>query len=312
MEAIYKQLKNYGIVKINKELSKCTTFRVGGPARLYVEVSETEKLVGLLDFLTGEGVDYFILGGGSNLLFSDDGYEGVVIKIKTSKLSIENNIICADAGVLLAQVVNLAAQDSLSGMEWGAGIPGTIGGAVRGNAGAYGSDTSKTLNKVLVWSNGEVFEKEAKDCNFGYRESDFKRNGEVVLRAWFTLLKGDKSEILKKTQEFIMDRVGKFPPLPSAGSFFKNIFTEDFKGDRNILPEKFVSIGKVGAAWLLDQCGLKGYAVGGAKISDEHANFIVNFNNATQSDILKVVEKAKEEVYNKFGVELEEEVQIIY
>ncbi|OGH84751.1 MAG: UDP-N-acetylenolpyruvoylglucosamine reductase [Candidatus Magasanikbacteria bacterium RIFOXYA2_FULL_44_8] len=311
MDSLYKQLKNFGAVKINVPMSKHTTFNIGGPAHLYVVVEETTKLVGLLNFLSGEGVMYFILGGGSNLLFADDEYEGTVIKIATDKIAASGDTIIVDAGVALGAVVNLATQNSLAGLEWAAGIPGTVGGAVRGNAGAFGGATADSLEKIIVWRDGEVLELAPSECEFGYRDSAFKHNEDVILSAVFKMVVGDKQKILAKFQENVKYRSTRFPPYPCAGSFFKNLDLANYVGDKSILPEKFLQVGKVGAAWFIEQAGMKGSAHGGAKVSDEHANFIVNWNNATQSDVLIVVEKVKEAVYNKFGVELEPEVQIV-
>ncbi|MFA6486504.1 MAG: UDP-N-acetylmuramate dehydrogenase [Candidatus Magasanikbacteria bacterium] len=311
MDPIYDHLKTFGAVKTNVPMSKHTTFRIGGPARFLVSVSDTEKLIALLNFLTGEGVDYFALGGGSNILWKDDEYDGVVIKMDNRNLKIDGNKISADAGVSLALVVNTATQNGLSGLEWGAGIPGTIGGAVRGNAGAYGGDTGQSISAVEVWRSGEVVSLNRGDCGFNYRESNLKNNGDIVLRAHFMLTPGDQAEIVKKTQGYIIERASKFARDPSAGSFFKNILLDQFPGDKNILPEKSLKVGKVGAAFLIENAGLKGYSVGGAKVSDQHANFIVNFNNATQADVLAVVEKVQKEVYDKYGVELDPEVEIV-
>ncbi|MFA7653472.1 MAG: UDP-N-acetylmuramate dehydrogenase [Candidatus Magasanikbacteria bacterium] len=311
MDALYEQLKNYGHVRANVSLARFSTFKIGGPAKFLIEIKEADNLVAVLNWLSGEGVEFFVLGGGSNILFPDEGLDKVAIKIQSTKYQIQDIKIIADAGVSLAQIVNEATQAGLTGIEWGAGIPGTIGGAVRGNAGAYGEDVAQNLEKVEVWQSGQVTELKAEECEFGYRESLFKHSAAVVLRAHFKLIPGDKNEILKKVQGYILDRSAKFPRFPSAGSFFKNLSLADFAGDKSKLPEKFLQVGKVGAAWLIDQCGLKGYTVGGAKISDEHANFIVNFNGATQSDVLTLVEKVIKEVYNKYGVELDSEVEIV-
>jgi len=311
MDELYQQLKNFGTVKTNAVLAKYTTFKIGGTAQYLVEVNDSDKLVALLNFLSGQGVEFFILGGGSNLLLPDQEMDKVFIKIATNKLSAEGDAIIAEAGLPLARIVNEATKNSLSGLEWAAGIPGTVGGAVRGNAGAYGSDTSRNLSRVDIWRDGAVVTLQPEECGFNYRDSIIKHSQDVVLRAYFKLIPSTSAEIVSKTQSYIMERAGKFPPFPSAGSFFKNIILSKFPGDHSILPEKFVKVGKVGAAFLIEKCDLKGFAVGGAKISDEHANFLVNFNGATQADVLAVMEKAKEEVYNKYGVELEPEVEIV-
>lgn len=178
MDELYAKLKEFGRVRANEVMRKHTTFQIGGAVQFLVEVTETEKLVGLLDYLTDEGVPYFILGGGSNLLWTDENFEGVVIKVKTSKFQVKDNIIEAEAGVQLPLVVNLATQNGLAGVEWAVGIPGTIGGATRGNAGAMGQDMSKSVFKAQVWRVGEVVELNNQECGFVYRGSSFKQSGE--------------------------------------------------------------------------------------------------------------------------------------
>ena len=300
-------------------MDKQTTFRIGGSVFALIEVDETEKLVKLLDFLRGENQEYFILGSGSNILWKDEDYEGVIIKIKTQEIDIKSlfadkqeSEINIDAGVLLAQLVNTATQNDLTGLEWGAGIPGTIGGAVRGNAGAFGGCIGGVIESVRVYRDGEVIELKLEECDFGYRESIFKENSDVILSTKVKLKKGDKKEILSQVQEYLKYRSGRFAPFPSAGSFFKNLPLSVWEKDKKILPLKFLEINKIAAGWLVDEVKMRGIEIGGAKVSDEHANFIVNFNKATQKDVLELIEDIKLKVYNKYGIELEEEVQIIY
>lgn len=312
MQELYKQLKEFGHVRLNEPLAKHTTFKIGGPADFFVEVNEVAKLTELLSWLNSEGINYYILGGGSNLLFSDDRYEGVIIKLQIADCRLLNSeTIVASTGTLLSQVVTLAVQNSLSGLEWAAGIPGTVGGAVRGNAGAFGLDTSGSVYKVEVWRDGEVLELLAKECRFEYRESGFKHNRDVVLRVWFKLVTDEKKKIMESMQGYLKVRTGRYPKFPNPGCFFKNVKLEKWPGKIEDLPEQFKQYGNVPAGWLVEQVGMKGYELGGAKISDEHGNFIVNFNNATQNDVLTLVEKLKEKIYNKFGVEIESEVEIV-
>jgi UDP-N-acetylmuramate dehydrogenase len=312
MQDFFKQLKEFGKVKLNEAMNKHTTFKIGGPVHFFVIVEENDKLVVLLNFLVAEGVSFKVISGGSNMLFPDEEFEGVVVQVKSQKLKVINEVIEVEAGVALGTVVNEAAKNSLSGLEWAAGIPGTIGGAVRGNAGAYGLDTGRSVEKVEVWQDGEVKILSAKDCDFGYRSSLIKReSGIVVLRAWFKLVKGDKKEILKKIQENISSRNGKYPPFPSAGCFFTNVKLEKWPGETKDLPSLFLERGTVPAGWLVEQVEAKGLAVGGAKVSDEHANFVVNFNKATAEDVKNLVEEVKQRVYNKYRVELEFEVEIV-
>jgi UDP-N-acetylmuramate dehydrogenase len=310
MDQLYTQLKTFGRVKLNERLSKHTTFKIGGPARYYIEVVKNDKIIRLLNYLSGEGIKYFILGGGANTLFPEE-YDGVVVRVKSEKLKVKNDEIDVEAGVNLFQVVNLAAQNFLTGMEWGVGIPGTIGGAVRGNAGAFGGDISKNLDKVKVWRDGEVIELNNKECQFGYRSSVFKKNKDVVLSACFKLAVDDKIEIAKKMQEYGKQRSCRITSNPTCGCFFKNIKIEDYKGDKSILDPKFIERGKVPAGWLIEQADCAGMAQEKTRISNLHSNIIENTGNATQSDILVIVEEIKNKVYNKFGVWLEEEVEIV-
>lgn len=319
MQELYKQLKECGHVRLNEPLAKHSTFKIGGPADFFIEVLEVDKFTKLLSFLNSEGVEYFVLGGGSNILFPDERFEGVIIKLKNAECRMQNDdTIVASAGVLFSQVVSLAAQNSLSGLEWASGIPGTVGGAVRGNAGAMGKENANCVDKVEVWRppygeacDGEILVLPAAECEFKYRESVFKHNHDIILRVWYKLRPGEKKEIMMEMNKYLEQRNGHYPAWPNAGSFFKNIPLEDWPGDTGGLPEKFIERKKVPAGWLIEELNLKGLAVGGAKVSDEHGNFIVNFNHATQQDILTLMEQVKEKVYNKFGVELVPEVEIV-
>lgn len=311
MDTVYQQIKQFGKVKINESLAKHTTFGIGGPARFFIIVEDREKTIGLLNFLSGEGINYFILGGGSNLLLSDVGFDGVVIKIKNQKLGIRNNEIEAEAGAQLGEVLALTLKNNLTGMEWAAGVPGTIGGAVRGNAGAFGSDIASNVDRVEVWRDGEVVNLSKEECDFKYRSSGLKDDDSVILRVWFKFPAGDRREIMAKVQKNLQARQGKFPPFPSAGCFFKNIKLDKWPGKKNDLPPLFLERGTVPAGWLVEQAGCGGLVSGGAKVDAGHCNFVINVGNATQADILKLVETVKEKVYNKFGVELEQEVEVV-
>lgn len=316
MDTLSHHLKSFGRVRPNTPLAKYSSFRLGGPAQFLVEVSETDKLVALLNFLAGEGIEWFILGGGTNVLFPDEGWQGAVIKIEDSRLKIKNSVIEASAGALLSAVVEASIREGLIGFEWAAGIPGTVGGAVRGNAGARyaftGGELKDVIQTVSVWRDGEVVELTSAECQFGYRDSIFKHNKkDVILGMTIGLQPGNKAESLQMTQKIIAERRGKQPPEPSAGSFFKNVRLAAWTQDPGELPARFKEYQKIAAGWLIEQAELKGYRVGQAIISPSHANFIVNLGGATQADILAIVEEVKDRVYNKFGIELEEEVQIV-
>ena len=314
MDQFYDKLKEFGDVKLNESLAKHTTFKIGGPAKFFIIVRKNDLLVRLMNYLAAEGVSYLVLSGGSNLLLNDAGYDGLVIKIATNDppemtakgLGFE---IAINAGVSLGMVVNLSAKNSLAGMDWAVGVPGTFGGAIRGNAGAMGKDISTVTQWVEIWRDGEVIKITNAECGFAYRDTIFKRNRDIILRACIYLEPGDKQKIMENMQAHLKQR--KHTPFPSAGSFFKNLKLDKWPGDKKDLPELFLQRGSVPVGWMTDQLGLRGLSAGGAKISDEHGNYVINFNNATQADVLILVEEIKQRVYNKFGVELEPEVQII-
>lgn len=311
MNTLYKELKNYGRVKTNELLSKHTTFKIGGAAKFFIIVNDRKKTIELLNFLSSRGIDYFILGGGSNILVSDNGLSEVVIKIEFNKIELEDNYIVVDSGASFGFVVNSAVQNSLTGLEWAIGIPGTIGGAIRGNAGAMGCAISDIVEEVQVWQDGEVSNLLKSECNFSYRSSDFKLDGMVILSIKLKLLLGDKKEIGKKIHKYMLLRNDNHPSSPSAGSFFKNIKISDWKNNVSELPEIFRERGMIPVGWLVEQLGLKGYRVGGGGVSKEHGNFIINYEKAKYSDILEVVEVIKNKVYNKYGIELVSEVEIL-
>lgn len=310
MDELSKKLKDFGAVKPGAKMSRFTTFKIGGKVRFLVIIGEVEKLTGLLNFLRAEGVDYFVVGGGSNLLWSDEDFEGVVIKVNCQKVKLIKDIIEAEAGASLGALVNLASQNSLSGLEWAIGIPGTVGGAARGNAGAMGQDMSKAVEKVEVWQDGEIVVLKNSECGFIYRGSGFKDGRGVILRVWLKLVAGDKLQILAKVQEYFSQRQGKFPPFASAGCFFKNIKLDRWPGDKSQLPPRFVERGMVPVGWVIEQAGLLGKKAGEAQVSNQHGSFIVNLGAAKAEDVLKLVEVVKGEVYNKFRVKLKPEVEV--
>lgn len=314
MSDLYTRLTEFGDVSSNELLAEHVTFKIGGPAKLFITVHKTDKLVELLRYLSQEKINYFIVAGGSNILMSDGGFDGLVIKIATNQpprmiASGTGFDVEAEAGTSLSAIVHLAAKNSLTGMVWAIGIPGTFGGAIRGNAGAMGKEIVNVLNWVEVWRNGEVILVKPEECGFSYRNSIFKHNGDIVLRGSIHLEPGNQQEIMEKMQINLKQR--KHTPYPSAGSFFKNIKIHKWPGDAAQLPELFVQRGTVPVGWLTESLGLRGLAVGGAKIAEEHGNYVINFDNATQADVLALVEEIKARVYNKFGVELEPEVQIV-
>lgn len=313
---LYTKLKNFGHIRTNQSVAQYTTFQIGGVAQFFIEVTETQKLIDLLNFLNSEGINFFILGGGSNTLWRDEPYEGVVINVKCQMINVKDRIIEAEAGVVFGALVMKAIKHKLAGLEWAMGLPGTVGGAVRGNAGCTwrglsGGETKDVLKKIEIWKDKEVITLTPQECQFGYRESVFKHiSNMVVLRAWFQLYPGNPKESMRIVQEIVKLRNAHYPRTPSGGSFFKNVPTKQWK-NAETLPEEFVKIGKIPAGWLIDKAGLKGTKIGGCMVSQEHGNFIINYQKGTQEDIRKLVEKVKEVVYNTFRIELEPEVNIV-
>ena len=310
----------------NEPLSVHTTFHLGGKARYFCEVNSLNELKEALGFAKAKKLPYFILGGGSNVVADDGGYGGVVIKLKVESppageagYKVKGIYIEAEAGVSLATVVSESLKNGLVGIEWAWGIPGTIGGAVRGNAGAYGGEMKDSIQSVKVLRNGKVVVLENKDCGFGYRESVFKKNSDIILSVRLRLNKknSDGSTSLTTQHDFINkvkeERAGKFSGGYSAGSFFKNIVLsekkiKEFQKKFPDLSEQSIKNKVVPAAWLIDQCGLKGFCVGGICVSEKHAGVILNLGVGTSDQLYQLVGIVKMKVRDKFGVELEEEI----
>ncbi len=315
MFVLSQELKKYGQLKLNVSMKKHTSFKIGGQVKYFLKVNDKSKLVDLVNFLNSQAIDYFILGCGTNILWPDENYLGVVIKLELDKISIDNKEqkIKAQSGVKLSFLVSQALKNSLGGLEWAVGIPGTLGGAVRGNAGAMGSSIADIVEKVIFWQDGEIYEFSNQECGFKYRHSYFKDNpSSLILEAVLQFTTVNKQEIIKKFQENLLARNKKqMYDLPSAGSFFKNIEIEKWPGNLNDLPAKFREYGKIPSGWLIEQAGLKGLRKGDAQIYEKHGNFIVNLGQATQADVLALVEIIKDKIYTKYNLNLEEEVQII-
>lgn len=297
MEKLEKILKKENI-KYNESMKKHTTMKVGGEAKVLVEPESVEEIKQVIDFAKENNIAYYVIGKGSNLLVSDDGIDGIVIKIssKFSDIKVDGNTIYATSGASMPLVSITAKNNMLSGFEFACGIPGTIGGGVKMNAGAYGSEISNIVTEITYLDeDGSIKTIKNKDAKFGYRDSIFKQNDKlVILSAKFELEKKEENkEIEKIMSENNTSRRQKQPiELPNFGSVFKR-------------PEGHF----VGP--MIIECGLQGYNVGDAQVSTKHAGFIVNLGNATCKDVEELIEIIKEKVYEKFNVHLETEVQFI-
>ncbi len=282
-----------GRIALNEPLARYTTFRIGGEADYYVEPSDIDDVINIIKYVNKQAIPYYIMGNGSNILISDEGIKGVVINLEGAfnYLKHSDGLIIAGAGVKLAKFVDYCIQNSYAGVEMLAGIPATVGGALIMNAGCYGGEAADHVTEVKVIKNEKLKSLSKDDCGFRYRNSDLKNT--VVLEASFKLASGDKEELNRKRKEFIVNRNQAQPvEIPNAGCIFKN-------------PKEHK------AAILIDQSGLKGTKYGGAMVSTKHANFIVNYDNATAHDVIELVKIIRSKVHEKTGIELEMEVKLV-
>ena len=277
----------------NELMSRHTTFRTGGPASLFLRPRTTEEIKGVIKLLKRAEVDFFILGNGSNLLVSDKGYDGVVISLSNfSDIKIEDETqVNAQAGAMNSAIASLARDNALAGFEFAAGIPGTIGGAMIMNAGAYGGEMKDITRQVQVLTpDGDIIKLDNNAMKFGYRTSAIKGKNFVVLSALLDLKKGNKDEISAQMQDLALRRKEKQPlEYPSAGSTFKR-------------PEGYF------AGKLIEDAGLRGFSVGDAAVSEKHCGFVINKGNATSTDIYELIKRVQDKVYENAGVKLEPEV----
>lgn len=284
-------------VLCDESMSKHTTFRVGGPCDIFVSVADEKEAEEVIRLLSVNEVPYFVIGNGSNLLVNDEGYRGVIVEIgkNFSDITIEGQTVMAQAGALLVKVANESYKAGLTGLEFASGIPGTIGGGVFMNAGAYGGELKDVVKTVTVldMNSGSVFDIPGEQMEFSYRHSIAKEKPYLILKAEIELSDGNPESIKARMDELKEQRTTKQPlEYPSAGSTFKR-------------PEGYF------AGKLIQDAGLKGYSVGGAMVSEKHSGFVINTGNATASDITTLIEDVQRIVNEKFGVMLEPEVIIL-
>lgn len=289
--------------KINREyiiedemMNKHTTFKVGGPADLYVIPRSEEELVYAIEVCKSENVPYYVIGNGSNLLVTDKGFRGVIIEVyrQMSDITVEGNCITAYAGALLSKIANTALEHGLTGLEFAHGIPGALGGAVTMNAGAYDGEMKQVLESATVIDDkGQVRTLSSDELELEYRKSIISRLGYTVIKATMRLEDGDKEAISAKMKDLMQRRRDKQPlEYPSAGSTFKR------------------PVGHFAGKLIMD-AGLRGYQLGGAQVSEKHCGFVINKDHATCQDILDLIHYIQEEVKSKFDVQIEPEVKMI-
>jgi len=286
-----------GIIKLNEPLANHTSWKLGGPADLYIIPEDYQGLSKTIEILNNWQIAWKILGKGSNLLVLDKGFRGAIISLNNKsfqKIIINDSCISVGASVSLIRLANLAAKEGLTGLEFAGGIPGTVGGAIYMNAGAHGSDISQVLVEAEVLTeNGEIVTISKDYLQFSYRTSIFQQKEWIILSAVFQLKFGDRKEIASKMAQFKLKRKNSQPyNLPCSGSVFRNP-EGDFAGR------------------LIEQIGLKSFQIGGAQVSDLHANFIVNVNEATAKDVLELIEHIQRQVYEIYGINLNSEVELL-
>ncbi len=303
-------------IQNNVLLATYTTFRIGGPAKFFVDVVNKDELVSAVNWAKVNKQKFFILGGGSNLLVSDKGFKGLVIRLINHQKEVEGNIITVDAGFPLPRLVHLATIHNLNGLTWAAGIPGTVGGAVRGNAGAYGGDMSQSIDSVEFYdTKTKEFNIINKDeCGFTYRSSLFKNDPtKIIWQIKLSMTPGVHEELAKTCKAIVKERLAKMPGGFSAGCIYQNIILSDLKKIskplQKLIDQTNIRGGKLGTGVVIDYLKLKGKHRGDAIISREHANFIVNKGTAKAKDVTKLIKQINKQTQKKLNLELEEEIE---
>lgn len=299
---IVKSLENIiskDLIKTNEPMKNHTSFKIGGPAEIYIKITSIEELQKVLEFAKRENIKITILGNGSNVLVSDKGINGIVIKTNLKEINIENkdseNVeVTVNDAVPIGFLAQKFLKEEITGFEELSGIPGTIGGAILMNAGAHGKEIKDIVTEVTAMDyNGKIFNFTNEEAEFTYRHSKFSNGEYIILQAKMLLQKGSKEEIKAKMDEYAQYRKEKQPiEYPSAGSTFKR-------------GTDFIT------AKLIDEAGLKGYSIGGAKVSEKHAGFIINTGDATAKDVLDLARYVTDKVYEKFGKKIEFEIKIL-
>jgi len=295
-------------------LASCTRFGLGGPARILADAYSPESLAAALRIAAAAGAPHTVIGAGANLVVSDKGYHGIVLRYPSASIQIKGERVAVDAGAELDRLVDLTVARGLGGLESLTGIPGWVGGAVYGNAGAYGHSISERVVAVHFLEDGQVRSFPAEQCEFRYRDSIFKRRKDWIILSTDLLLETSDADLLRRTSEEIRQvRDRKFPPtMRCAGSIFKNLLIEELPVTvARQTPESIVREGKAPAAWFLDQVGARGASRGGIRVADHHANLIFNAGGGTAAELRDLIEDLRRRVWERFGLRLEEEVQYL-
>ena len=307
------EIPNLAVLR-DAPLSAYTRFAIGGPADLYAETSSVEAFIAALAVARSSGRDYMVMGGGTNLIVSDSGFRGIMLRYVGRQILAAGTRIHCDAGAVLQDLVDFSIARGLAGLETLAGIPGSVGAAVYGNAGAYGHSISERVARVRFYDGERVRLFESAECQFHYRESIFKRHKEwIVFSTELQLAAGNAEELRRTAADILEVRNRKFPvTMKCAGSIFKNFLLAELPpAVASEVPENVVREGKVPAAYFLEKVGAKGMSRGDIHVANYHANLIYNAGQGTAADLCALIEELKARVRRQFGVELEEEVQYV-
>lgn len=301
-------------IRLEEPLAPHTRFGIGGRATVFCEAADSGAFIELLHLVRQEQVAYVVIGGGTNLIVSDDGFDGAVLRFSGASIAVNGTRIDAEAGASLQAVVDASIGAGLKGMQTMTRIPGSLGAAIYGNAGAYGHSIQERVDSVVFTDGRGKRTLDNAECDFHYRESLFKRRKEwVVLSAELSFENGERAELRREAAEIQAIRDAKYPPaMKCAGSIFKNCLVKELPAHVQLqIPQKMIREGKVPSAYFLEQIGAKGMRKGGIQVAEYHANLIYNAGAGTAEDLVSLIEELKKRVFDRFGFALEEEVQYV-
>ncbi len=302
-------------LKQNFPLKDATTLSIGGPAKSFISVKTEPNLKDAIKYTKENSLNFLVIGSGSNLLVSDEGFDGLIIKNEITGIEQYEDTLTVKSGTILQELVDYANKNSLEGLQKMTGIPGTVGGAIYGNAGAYGQTISDYIKEVKIYDSGRnEFASMTKDqCIFDYRDSIFKKNHHIILEVKFELSKADSDNLKQESEEVLSKRLVKYPPgIKCPGSFFKNIVADTLPQEiLEKIPQEKIVYGKIPAGSLLEDVGAKGKTLGDIEIATYHANLFINKGSGKASDFYNLAKTYYQKVKEKFGINLEPEVQLI-
>ncbi|MGD1073727.1 MAG: UDP-N-acetylmuramate dehydrogenase [Bryobacteraceae bacterium] len=302
------------LIRRDWPLSSCTRFGIGGPADLYAETGDPDRFVDALHVAKASGLETVVIGGGTNLIVSDEGFRGVVLKLANEQIRREGNSVYVESGASLQRLVDFTVDRGLKGLQTMTGIPGSTGAAIYGNAGAYGHSIAERISSVQFFDGEGIRVFNNAQCEFRYRESVFKEHKQwIVFSAQLAMEQGDAAALRETADGILAVRNRKYPPtMKCAGSIFKNFLLADLPAEVVCeIPPKAIIEGKVPSAWFLEQVGAKGMQAGDIHVADYHANLIYNAGSGTARDLVGIIAELKQRVEERWGIPLEEEVQYV-